>query len=54
MAFMPREKQIEFPPEQSPHPLVTPVSLGLAIACIVIVIILLVADVEGSFIGPWG
>jgi hypothetical protein len=49
---MPREKQIEFPPEQSAHRLVAPVCWLIAIACIVAVIIL-VYTVEGSFIGPW-
>jgi hypothetical protein len=49
-----RERQIEFPRLQTHHPLVTPVMLGLSIACIVIVVILLLADVEGPFIGPWG
>jgi hypothetical protein len=53
MALLPREKQIEFPAEQSHHRLVTPVSLGLSVLCIVIVVILLLADVEGPFIGPW-
>jgi hypothetical protein len=53
MALLPREKQIEFPAEQSHHPLVTPVSLGLSVLCIVIVVILLLADVDGPFIGPW-
>jgi len=53
MALVPREKQIEFPAEQSHHSLVTPVSLGLSVLCIVIVVILLLADVEGPFIGPW-
>lgn len=53
MSFMPREKQIEFPAEQSHHPLITPVSLGLSVLCIVIVVVLLLADVEGPFIGPW-
>ena len=48
-----RERQIEFPPEQRHHPLVTPVMIGLSLACIVIVVILLLADVEGPFIGPW-
>jgi hypothetical protein len=28
--------------------------IGLSIACIVIVVILLLADVDGPFIGPWG
>jgi hypothetical protein len=50
---MPRKKQIEFPPEQSPHKLVLPVILGLCAVCIVVVIILVAADVDGPFIGPW-
>jgi hypothetical protein len=49
----PRERQIEFPREQSHHPLVTPVSLGLAVLCVVIVVIILLAGVDGPFIGPW-
>jgi hypothetical protein len=49
----PRERQIEFPPEQSHHPLVVPVSLGLSILCIVLVVIILLAGVDGPFIGPW-
>jgi hypothetical protein len=49
----PRERQIEFPPKQSHLPMVTPVSLGLSIVCIVVVVIILLAGVEGPFIGPW-
>jgi hypothetical protein len=48
-----RERQIEFPPEQSHDPRVTPFMLGLSILCIVVVVILLLADVDGPFIGPW-
>lgn len=50
----PREKQIEFPPEQSPHRLVTPVMLIVSILCMVIVIIIVSTDKNGPFIGPWG
>ena len=50
----PREKQIEFPPEQSPHRLVTPVCLLFSLLCMVIVIIIVSTDASGSFIGPWG
>jgi hypothetical protein len=50
---MPREKQIEFPKEQSHHPLIVPVCWLLSIVCIVIVVILTAADVDGPFIGPW-
>ena len=46
-------KQIEFPPEQSPDRRVLPFMLGLSVLCIVIVVALLVADVDGPFIGPW-
>jgi hypothetical protein len=50
----PRERQIEFPPMQTHLPILTPVLLGIAIACIVIVIIILLVHPSGSFIGPWG
>ncbi len=49
-----RERQIEFPREQAHNPLVTTVMLGVSLACIVIVVVLLLAGVEGPFIGPWG
>jgi hypothetical protein len=50
---MPRERQIEFPPEQTHHPLLVPVLLGVSVLFIVIVVILVAADVDGPFIGPW-
>jgi hypothetical protein len=50
---MPREKQIEFPPEQSPVPWLTPVLFIVSAVCIVVVVILTAADVDGPFIGPW-
>jgi hypothetical protein len=50
---MPREKQIEFPPEQSPVKWLTPAMWILAVACIVAVIIVLLVHDSGSFIGPW-
>jgi hypothetical protein len=28
--------------------------LGLSLVCIVIVVVILLADVDGPFIGPWG
>ncbi|HET6658208.1 MAG TPA: hypothetical protein VFG61_09950 [Gaiellaceae bacterium] len=49
-----REKQIEFPPEQSPHRLVTPVLLIAMLLCTIIVIIVVSTDKNGPFIGPWG
>ena len=50
---MAREKQIEFPPEQSPLPWLTPALLLFSLACIVIVVIVLYAHPSGEFIGPW-
>ena len=50
---MAREKQIEFPPEQSPLPWLTPALLLISLACIVIVVIILYAHPSGEFIGPW-
>jgi hypothetical protein len=51
---MPREKQIEFSPEQSHVRWLTPALLLASLACIVIVIIVLLAHPSGEFIGPWG
>jgi hypothetical protein len=51
---MARERQIEFHPEQLPHPRIVPVCFAVSIGCIVIVVILLLAGVDGPFIGPWG
>jgi len=48
------DKQIDFPPLQKEASWVAPVMLGLSLLCIVVVVIILLADVEGSFIGPWG
>lgn len=50
---MAREKQIQFPPEQSPVRWLTPALLLAAVACIVIVVIILLAHPSGEFIGPW-
>lgn len=49
-----RERQIEFPPEQSHHRLVAPVMWGISLLCIVIVAIIVSTDANGPFIGPWG
>ena len=48
------EKQIDFPPLQKEDPRVAPFILGLSFLCIVVVVILLLAGVDGPFIGPWG
>lgn len=50
---MAREKQIEFPPEQSPVPWLTGALLAASVVCIVLVVILLYAVDDGPFIGPW-
>ena len=50
---MARQKQIEFPPEQSPVRWLTPALLLISVACIVIVVIILYAHPSGEFIGPW-
>jgi hypothetical protein len=50
---MPRDKQIEFPPEQSPVKWLTPAMFILSIVCIVVVIIVVLAYDGGSFLGPW-
>jgi hypothetical protein len=50
---MAREKQIEFPPEQSHVSWLTPALLLASVACIVIVVIVLLAHPSGEFIGPW-
>ncbi|MGH7541571.1 MAG: hypothetical protein ACRELC_11285 [Gemmatimonadota bacterium] len=47
-------KQIDFPPQQKEVSWITPFMLVLSLLCIVVVVILLVADVDGPFIGPWG
>lgn len=50
---MPRDKQIEFPPEQSPVKWLMPALLLFAVACIVAVVIIVLVHESGSFIGPW-
>jgi hypothetical protein len=47
-------KQIDFPPQQKEVSWVAPFMLVLSLVCIAVVIILLVTDVDGPFIGPWG
>ena len=50
---MPREKQVEFPPEQSPVKWLTPVLLAASVVCIVAVVIIVLVHDAGPFIGPW-
>jgi hypothetical protein len=49
---MPREKQIEFPAKQTHVRWLDGALLLISILCIVLTIIL-VLTVDGSFIGPW-
>jgi hypothetical protein len=48
------DKQIDFPPLQKEDSRVAPFMLVLSLLCIVIVVVILLADVDGPFIGPWG
>jgi hypothetical protein len=50
---MPREKQIEFPSEQTHVRGLSAILLGFSILCVVVVVIVLLAHPSGSFIGPW-
>jgi hypothetical protein len=47
-------KQIDFPPLQKEVSWLAPFMLILSLVCIAVVVILLLTDVEGPFIGPWG
>ena len=48
------EKQIDFPPLQKEDSRVAPFMLGLSVICIVVVVIILLTELDGPFIGPWG
>lgn len=48
------EKQIDFPPLQKEVGWIAPAMLGISLLCVVVVVIILLSDAEGSFIGPWG
>ncbi|HSE82100.1 MAG TPA: hypothetical protein VLA87_10515 [Gaiellaceae bacterium] len=50
---MARERQIEFPPEQTHVRWLTPALLLTSLVCIVVVVIILLAHPSGEFIGPW-
>jgi hypothetical protein len=47
-------KQIDFPPMQKEVSWLAPFMIILSLICIAVVVILLVTDVDGPFIGPWG
>lgn len=51
---MPKRKQIEFPPEQSPVKWLSPALLLVSVACIVAVVVIVLVHDSGAFIGPWG
>jgi hypothetical protein len=47
-------KQIDFPPLQKEDSRVAPFMLGLSLVCIIVVVVILLTDLDGPFIGPWG
>ncbi len=48
------DKQIDFPRPQKQVSWIAPFMLGLSLACIVVVVVILLSDLDGPFIGPWG
>jgi hypothetical protein len=46
-------KQIDFPRLQKEDSRVAPIMIGLSLLCIVIVVVILLTDFDGAFIGPW-
>jgi len=48
------DKQIDFPPLQKQVRWLAPLMIGLSLLCIVAVALILLADIDGPFIGPWG
>jgi hypothetical protein len=49
----PRERQIEFPPQQTHLRALPAILLAVSVACIVLTVIILLAHPSGEFIGPW-
>ncbi len=47
-------KQIDFPPLQKEDSRVAPFMIGLSLVFVLIVVIILLTDLDGPFIGPWG
>jgi hypothetical protein len=47
-------KQIDFDPMQKEVAWLAPFMIILSLVCTVIVIVVLLTDAEGAFIGPWG
>ena len=48
------DKQIDFDPLQKEVRWLAPFMLGLSIVFTVIVVVILLTDFDGAFIGPWG
>lgn len=48
------DKQIDFPPLQKEVSWLAPLMLGVSLLCVVIVVVILLTDLDGPFIGPWG
>jgi len=48
------DKQVDFPPLEKEVRWVAPFMWGLSLLCIVIVVVILLSDLDGPFIGPWG
>lgn len=47
-------KQIDFPPLQKEDSRVAPIMIGISVVFALIVVVLLLTDLKGPFIGPWG
>ena len=47
-------KQIDFDPLQKEVSWLAPFMIVLSLVCAAIVIIILLTDFDGAFIGPWG
>ncbi len=48
------EKQIDFPALQKEDKRVAPFMLALCLVCVAVVVVILLTDFDGAFIGPWG
>jgi hypothetical protein len=48
------DRQIDFPPLQKEVSWLAPFMIILSLACIVVVVVILLSDLDGPFIGPWG
>ena len=47
------DKQIDFPPQQKEVSWIAPAMLGLSVLCAIVVVVILLTDADGPFIGPW-